>query len=80
MYIANIDNFDTVWKLFQENKKWFPHVRKFHIRNRLNWGQVVLENDVLITHQIYKRTGKIGRNTDVVTEKGSAIILSLIHI
>ena len=79
MHIANIDEFDRVWKLFHENKKWFPHVRKFHIRNRLNWGQVVLENDVLITHQIYKRTGKIGRNTDVVTEKGSAIIHQIVR-
>ena len=79
MHIANIDEFDKVWKLFHENKKWFPHVRKFHIRNRLNWGQVILENDVLITHQIYKRTGKIGHNTDVVTEKGSAIIHQIVR-
>ena len=42
MYIANIDDFDTVWKLFHENKKWFPHVRKFHIRNRLKWKQVMM--------------------------------------
>ena len=26
MYIANKNDFDAVWKLFQENKKWFPHV------------------------------------------------------
>ena len=32
MNYATIDNFDEVWKIFQDNKEWFPHVRKFHIR------------------------------------------------
>mgnify|MGYP000002801394 FL=1 len=78
MYIATIDDFDKVWKIFNDNKKWFPHVRKSHIRNRLEWGQVVFENNVVITHQIYKRNGKIGRDTDVVTQTGDCILHQIV--
>ena len=78
MNFATIDDFDEVWEIFQNNKEWFPHVRSFHIRNRLNWGQVILQDNVLITQQKYKRTGKIGRDTDVVTQKGDYIIHQIV--
>jgi len=72
------DDFDEAWTYFEDNKEWFPHVRKFHIRNRLNWGQVICEDGVLITQQAYKRTGKIGHDTDVVTQKGDHLIHQII--
>ena len=75
---ATIDDFDEVWEYFHSNKEWFPHVRKFHIRNRLDWGQVILKDGVLITQQQYKRTGKIGHDTDVITKKGDHIIHQII--
>ena len=75
---ATLDDFDEVWEYFHSNKEWFPHVRKFHIRNRLDWGQVILKDGVLITQQQYKRTGKIGHNTDVITKKGDYIIHQII--
>lgn len=78
MNYATIEDFDEVWTIIEDNKEWFPHVRKFHIRNRLKWGQVILEDGVIITQQQYKRTGKIGRDTDVVTQKGDYIIHQII--
>ena len=75
---ATLEDFDEVWEYFHSNKEWFPHVRKFHIRNRLDWGQVILKDGVLITQQQYKRTGKIGHNTDVITKKGDYIIHQII--
>ena len=75
---ATLDDFDEVWEYFHSNKEWFPHVRKFHIRNRLDWGQVILKDGVLITQQQYKRTGKIGHDTDVITKKGDHIIHQII--
>ena len=75
---ATLDDFDEVWEYFHSNKEWFPHVRKFHIRNRLDWGQVILKDGVLITQQQYKRTGKIGHDTDVITKKGEHIIHQII--
>ena len=79
MRYATINDFDEVWKIFKDNKKWFPHVRTFHVRNRLRWGQVILQDGVLITEQEYKRSGKIGRDTDVETKKGDRIIHQIIN-
>lgn len=78
MNFATINDFDVVWNIFEENKKWFPHVRKSHIRNRLSWGQVILQNNVVITQQQYKRKGKIGHDTDIITEKDDYIIHQII--
>ena len=79
MRYATIDDFDEVWKIFKDNKKWFPHVRTFHVKNRLNWGQVILQDGILITEQEYKRSGKIGRDTNVETKKGDRIIHQIIN-
>ena len=49
------------------------------MRNRLSWGQVILQDGVLITEQEYKRSGKIGRDTDVETKKGDRIIHQIIN-
>ena len=68
MNYATIDNFDEVWNIFQNNKKWFPHVRTSHVRNRLSWGQVILQDGIVITQQQYKRNGKIGKDSDVKIE------------
>ena len=79
MNYATIDNFDEVWKIFQDNKEWFPHVRTFHIKNRLKWGQVILEDGVLITQQVYRQTRKIGRDTNVRVTGGSHLIHQIIN-
>ena len=76
------DDFDEAWEYFHSNKEWFPHVRKFHVRNRLKWGQVIIQDNVIITQQQYKRTGPIGRHTinfgneprNVITQKGDYIM------
>ena len=79
MNYATIDNFDEVWNIFQNNKKWFPHVRTSHVRNRLSWGQVILQDGVVITQQQYKRNGKIGKDSDVNVKKGDYIIHQIIN-
>lgn len=79
MNYATIDNFDEVWNIFQNNKEWFPHVRTSHVRNRLSWGQVILQDGVVITQQQYKRNGKIGKDSDVNVKKGDYIIHQIIN-
>ena len=79
MNYATIDNFDEVWNIFQNNKEWFPHVRTSHVRNRLSWGQVILQDGVVITQQQYKRNGKIGKDSDVDVKKGDYIIHQIIN-
>ena len=79
MNYATIDNFDEVWNIFQNNKEWFPHVRTSHVRNRLSWGQVILQDGVVITQQQNKRNGKIGKDSDVDVKKGDYIIHQIIN-
>ena len=79
MNYATINDFDEVWNIFQENKKWFPHVRTSHVKNRLNWGQVILQDGVVITQQEYKKNGKIGKDSDVSVKKGDYIIHQIIN-
>ena len=79
MNYATINDFDKVWKIFTDNKEWFPHVRTFHIRNRLNWGQVILEDGVLITQQKYQQSRLIGKDTNVRVESGSHLIHQIIN-
>ena len=79
MNYATIDDFDEVWKIFQDNKEWFPHVRTFHVKNRLRWGQVILEDGVLITQQVYQQTRKVGKDTDVKVTGGSHLIHQIIN-
>ena len=79
MNYATINDFDEVWNIFQKNKKWFPHVRTSHVKNRLNWGQVILQDGVVITQQEYKKNGKIGKDSDVSVKKGDYIIHQIIN-
>ena len=75
-----IDEFDEAWKVFHENKDWFPHVRKSHVRTRLERGQLILQDNVLITYHKNKNSRKIGRDTDVSVTSGSHIIHQIINI
>lgn len=79
MNYATIDDFDEVWQIFNNNKEWFPHVRSFHIKNRLRWGQVILVDGVLITQQVYQQTRKIGKDTDVRVDAGSHMIHQIVN-
>ena len=78
MHYATPEDFDVAWEYFDTNKEWFPHVRKSHVINRLEWGQVIIQDNVLITQQKYKRTGPIGRDTDVTTKIGDYIIHQIV--
>ena len=68
MNIATIDDFDKVWGIFQDNKEWFPHVWNTKIKKRIANGEVVFENDVVITYSIYKRNNKIENLTALKNE------------
>lgn len=79
MIHATINDFDEVWKIFKENKEWFPHVRKSHVRDRLEKEQLILQDDVLITYHKNKNNRKIGRDTDVSVTDDSHVIHQIIN-
>ena len=79
MNYATINDFDVVWNMFYENKNWFPHVRKSHIKNRLKWNQVILQDGVVIVHKISKTNRNIGKDSDVKMAKGAYQIHQIIN-
>ena len=74
-----LNEFDEAWKVFHDNKDWFPHVRKSHVRVRLERQQLILQDDVLITYHVNKNNRKIGQDTDVSVTAGSHMIHQIIN-
>ena len=72
-------DFKEVWAVFEQNKEWFPHVRTSHIKNRLDWGQIIFQDGVVLTQQLYQQSRLIGRFTDVRVESGSYLIHQIIN-
>ena len=76
---ATIDNFDEVWKVFQDNKEWFPHVWNTKVKKRLLNNELIFQDGVVITYSKSRKNGKIGRDTDVFITKGDYIIHQIIN-
>ena len=57
---AKENDFEKVKEIFYQHKKWFPHIRTDYMRRMIDKGCVVLERDVIITYNFYKRKQRIG--------------------
>ena len=71
MIHAKENDFDVVKEIFSQHKQWFPHVRQDYIKRMIASGNLILENDVIITYNYYKRKQKIG---DVTAQKGDCVL------
>ena len=60
MYHAEISDFERVKEIFYLHKKWFPHIRTDYMKRMIAKKNLILENDVVITYNFYKRKQKIG--------------------
>lgn len=76
---ATIDDFVEVWKVFQDNKEWFPHVWNTKVKKRLLNNELIFQDGVVITYSKSRKNGKIGRDTDVSITKGDYIIHQIIN-
>lgn len=74
-----LNEFDEAWEVFHANKEWFPHVRKSHVRTRLEKGQLILQDNVLITYHKNMNNRKIGQDTNVSVTSGSHMIHQIIN-
>ena len=82
MYHAVENDLEKVMTIFKQNKKWFPHVRSFHIKTRIDRGQVILEDGVVITYHLYTRNQPLSKldkdgnelGPSVMAEKGDCIL------
>jgi len=82
MYHAKESDFEKVMSIFKDNRKWFPHVRSYHINKRIERNQVILEDDVVITYHYYTRNQPLSKKDKegndigkkVMAEKGDVIL------
>ena len=81
---ARSSDFETAMSFFKENRKVFPHVRSDKIKRQIRDHQVILENDVVITYQIYKRKVHLGPTgsalgvNGAVASKGDCILHQIV--
>ena len=72
MNIATLSDLDTVKSIFAPHQKtYFPHIRTDYIQRKIESGNVVLEDGVVIVFGVYKRKQRIGT---VESERGDAHI------
>ena len=71
MIHAQEHDFETVKEIFYQHKQWFPHIRTDYMRREIAKGHVVLDREVVITYNFYKRKQRIG---DVLAQQGDCIL------
>ena len=63
MIHAKENDYDVVKEIFSEHKQWFPHVRQDYIKRMIASGNLILDNDVIITYNYYKRNYKLVKSS-----------------
>ena len=71
MIHAKENDYDVVKEIFSEHKQWFPHVRQDYIKRMIASGNLILDNDVIITYNYYKRKQRIGT---ITAQQGDCIL------
>ena len=71
MIHAQENDFERVKEIFYQHKQWFPHIRTDYMRREIAKGHVVLDREVVITYNFYKRKQRIG---DVLAQQGDCIL------
>ena len=60
---AKETDFEAVKEIFYQHKEWFPHVRTDYMRRMIASGNLILDNDVIITYNYYKRNYKLVKSS-----------------
>jgi hypothetical protein len=72
MNIARLEDLNVIESIFAPFKKtYFPHIRQDYLKRKIDAGNVILEDGVVIVFAVYKRKQKIGT---VEAQKGDAQI------
>jgi len=71
MMFARKKDFEKVYNVFKQHRKWFPHVRTDHLKIQIERKQIILEDGVVIVFHHAKRKQKIG---DVQIERGDTVL------
>ena len=68
---AKETDFETVKEIFYQHKKWFPHIRTDYMKRMIAKDNLILDNDVVITYNFYRRKQRIG---NVIAQQGDCIL------
>jgi len=79
MIHAKENDFDAVKDIFYQHKEWFPHVRTDYMRREIASGNLIIDNDVVITYGRYKRAYHLSKamgnvNSKVIMQYGDVIL------
>jgi ribosomal protein S18 acetylase RimI-like enzyme len=78
MNIATLNDFDVIKSVFAPHQKtYFPHIRSDYIQRKIESGNVIYEDGVVIIFGVYKRKQKIGTQQ---AERGDAHIGQIVTV
>ena len=63
MIHAKENDYDVVKEIFSQHKQWFPHIRQDYLKRMIASGNLILDNDVIITYNYYKRNYKLVKSS-----------------
>ena len=63
MYHAVESDFEKVKDIFYLHKEWFPHVRTDYMRRMIASKNLILDNDVIVTYNYYKRNYRLDKSS-----------------
>ena len=68
---AKETDFESVKEIFYQHKEWFPHIRTDYMKREIAKGNLIYDNDVVITYKFYKRKQRIG---EVLAQQGDCVL------
>tara|TARA_R110002096_G_C14345405_1_gene702610 strand:+ start:112 stop:591 length:480 start_codon:yes stop_codon:yes gene_type:complete len=60
---AKETDFESVKEIFYQHKEWFPHIRTDYMKREIAKGNLIYDNDVVITYNFYKRNYKLDKSS-----------------
>ena len=60
---AKETDFEAVKEIFYQHKEWFPHSRTDYMKREIAKGNLIYDNDVVITYNFYKRNYKLDKSS-----------------
>ena len=71
MIHAKETDYDVVKDIFNQHKEWFPHIRQDYIKRMIVSNNLILDNEVIITYNYYKKKQRIGT---ITAQQGDCVL------
>ena len=67
---------DDITAIFNNNKLWFSHIKKCHIKKKIKIKECIFENGVVIIYKILKKPIKLG---NILIEPNNTVIEQIVR-